>query len=93
MSSFFKFLAFTVSTICGIIGLFLGLKLIASMWGTFWAVICFFLFPVPLYISPWIAIFRNGDWTLFILSYGGTAAYFLLILISAAFEKNNNNGL
>ncbi|OGU54013.1 MAG: hypothetical protein A2V66_02940 [Ignavibacteria bacterium RBG_13_36_8] len=87
MSTIFRILAYIVFAICGIIGLFLGVKLLASLWGTFWAVICLFVFPIPIYISPWIAIFKNGDWTLFILSYGGTAAYFLLNLISVAFEK------
>jgi len=87
MGGFFRFLAIAVAIICGIAGMIMGLRLIADMWGTFWTVVCLFLFPVPIYISPWIAIFRDGDWTLFLITYGGTAAYWILILISAAFSR------
>lgn len=88
MGGFFRFLAFAVAIVSGIAGLILGLQLIADMWGSFWTIVCLLFFPVPIYISPWIAIFREGDWTLFIISYGGTAAYWILHLISAAFSKD-----
>ena len=87
MAGFFRVLAIATYIICGIVGLILGLQLIAEMWGTFWTVVCFFLFPIPIYISPWIAIFRDGDWTLFLISYGGTAAYGLLNYISSLLSR------
>ena len=87
MGSVFRFLAIAVAIVCGIIGLVLGLRLIADMWGTFWTVVCLFLFPVPIYIAPLIAIFREGDWTLFFISYGGSVAAWILNLIAAAFSK------
>ena len=87
MGRLFRILAYTVYIICGIVGLIMGLQLIADMWGTFWTSVCFFLFPIPIYISPLIAIFRDGDWTLFLISYGGTGAYLILSVISAAFSK------
>ena len=90
MRRFFRFLSNSVVIICGIVGLIMGLRLIADMWGTFWTTVCFFLFPIPLYVSPWIAIFRDGNWTLFLVSYGGTAAAWILNLISDVFTSRKH---
>ena len=87
MGGFIRFLAIAVWVISGVAGLIMGLQLITDMWGTFWTVICFFACPIPIYISPWIAIFRDGDWTLFLISYGGTAVYIILNLISSQFSN------
>ena len=88
MAGIFRFLAFAVYIVCGIIALVLGLRLIAEMWGTFWTVVSLVIFPFPLYIAPLIAIFRNGDWTLFFVSYGGSIAAMILNGISLLFSRD-----
>lgn len=79
-----KSIGYIIYFTAGAIGLVWGLKIIASMWGVFWAFICLLIFPFPIYVSPWIAAIRDGDWRLFIVVYGGTA----ILLIANLFDSD-----
>lgn len=87
MGGFFRFLSIALAIVCGIVGLIMGLGIIAEIFGGFWTVVSFFLFPIPIFISPWIAIFRDGDWTLFLINYGGAVACWILNLISVVLSS------
>lgn len=82
-------LSYIVYVVTGLIGLILCLGYLMDYWGTFWTVVSFFVFPIALYVTPLIALFKDGDWTLLLINYGGALVFGLLMLFGRMLSKED----
>lgn len=55
----------------GIISFFWSMAVIIDNLGFFGGLVAFFIFPVTIAFAPFYVGFSTGDWTLFMITYGG----------------------
>ena len=86
MKSIFSIPAYFVMGITGLWSLVISLKIIAEEFGEFWAFVAFWIAPILLTVTPFYEGFKNSNWYLAILTYGGTALYFGLFSLAVIME-------
>ena len=84
LGMFIMGVTWVAAILIGLYVLFESFNIVAYIFGDIIAFLSLIIAPVMIAIAPWFLLFKTGDWSLVILTYGTIPAIWISMFISGA---------